>query len=344
MKMKIMKMTAAQAARMSEWVKKYVKIGLSTEPANFNAATEAALKAYKLCNLEKPMIVLRMGSPYAATLGGILAWAHLRALQNLAGKKLPAVGAQVWDQVEAQVWDQVWAQVRAQVGAQVWDQVGAQVRDQVGDQVGDQEEPLWPWFYNAFEAGWLSFYDTMAAVGIDTSPLHGLTEMGRSAGPAWLWWDVALVCERPSAIHRNTSGLHCDGGMAVRYRDGWGIHALNGVAVPEWLAMTPAEELDPLQFSKIENAEVRREFVRKVGVERLCEKLGTKVLDKSDDGMYELHAVDLKGETGEWPYLKMKNPSIGVYHMEAVAKECRTVKAALAFRNGGEFEHLAPLT
>jgi hypothetical protein len=54
--------------------------------------------------------------------------------------------------------------------------------------------------------------------------------------------------------------------------------------------------------------------------------------------------VDLKGTTGLWPYLKMRNPSIGVYHMEAVKKSCRTVHEALVFRNGGEFEHIAPLT
>jgi hypothetical protein len=157
---KIDKLTPQQVARIPEWVKKWVDIGLSTEPANFEAATAAALKAYKFANLGAPMVVLRMGSPYAATIGGAYAWIILK---NMFGAQVRAqVWAQVWaqvgdqvrDQVRAQVWDQVGAQVgdqvrdqvraqvgaqvRAQVGAQVWDQVGAQVWDQVGAQVGDQ--------------------------------------------------------------------------------------------------------------------------------------------------------------------------------------------------------------
>ena len=96
--MKITKLTPEQEAQIPGWVKKWVDIGLSTEPADFEAATEAALKAYALCNLKKPMVVLRMGSPYAATVGGALAWQMLRSLRP----------------------DQVRAQVRAQVGDQVW--------------------------------------------------------------------------------------------------------------------------------------------------------------------------------------------------------------------------------
>jgi hypothetical protein len=141
---RIDRLTPEQQARFGEWTKKWVDIGLSTEPADFDTATEAALKAYKLCNLDKPMVVLRMSSPYAATIGGALAWSMLR---DMKVKKVGAqVGDQVGDQVWAQVWDQVGDQVRDQVGAQVraqvWAQVGAQVRaqvrDQVGDQVGDQ--------------------------------------------------------------------------------------------------------------------------------------------------------------------------------------------------------------
>jgi len=45
---KITKLTPEQEARFPEFVKKWVDIGLSTEPADFDAATEAALKAYAL--------------------------------------------------------------------------------------------------------------------------------------------------------------------------------------------------------------------------------------------------------------------------------------------------------
>jgi hypothetical protein len=43
--MQIKTMTAAQAAKMPEWVNKWLEIGLSTAPADFDAATEAEARA-----------------------------------------------------------------------------------------------------------------------------------------------------------------------------------------------------------------------------------------------------------------------------------------------------------
>lgn len=83
-------------------VKKWIEIGLSTEPADFNAATEAALKAYKLCNLKNPMVVLRMGSPFAATLGGALAWDLLREIKNIQVRS--QVGDTVYNYRGGQFW------------------------------------------------------------------------------------------------------------------------------------------------------------------------------------------------------------------------------------------------
>ena len=138
---KITELTAAQKAKFPAWVKKWIEVGLSTEPADFDKATDAALRAYKLCNLKRPMVILRMGSPYGATVGGALAWLFLREASRASGSPFAVrdqVGDQVWAQVGDQVWDQVGAQVRDQVWAQVVDQVREQVRDQVRDQVWDQ--------------------------------------------------------------------------------------------------------------------------------------------------------------------------------------------------------------
>jgi hypothetical protein len=143
---KITEITPDQASRFPEWVKKWTDIGLSTDPADFEKAEIAALKAYELIGLKKPMVVLRVGSPLSATISGAMAWCFLRSLfqvraqvgDQVRDQVWDQVGDQVWDQVRAQVGDQVWDQVRAQVGDQVWDQVWDQVRAQVGDQVWDQ--------------------------------------------------------------------------------------------------------------------------------------------------------------------------------------------------------------
>ena len=139
---KIRKLTPDQIARFAEWTEQWIKIGLSTEPADFDKAIDAALRVYKLANLKKPMIVLRVSSPYGATLGGRLAWAMLRELENphVASQVESQVKSQVASQVKSQVAWKVWSRVESQVKSQVWSQVGSQVESQVWSQVKSQVE------------------------------------------------------------------------------------------------------------------------------------------------------------------------------------------------------------
>ena len=141
---KIMQITPEQSARFGEWAQEWITIGLSTQPADFDKATEAALRAYALCNLARPKIILRMSSPYGATLGGALAWALLREIKQHTESQVwsqvqPQVVSQVQSQVQSQVLSQVqsqvWSQVQSQVGSQVWSQVWSQVQSQVWSQV-----------------------------------------------------------------------------------------------------------------------------------------------------------------------------------------------------------------
>jgi hypothetical protein len=135
---RIDKLTDEQQSRFQAWSNRWIEIGLSTAPADFDAATEAALKAYKLCNLAKPTVILRMGSPYAATVGGAYAWLLLKEVFK------QQVGQQVGQQVEQQVGQQVRQQVGQQVGQQVWQQVWQQVEQQVRQQVRQQvEQQVW---------------------------------------------------------------------------------------------------------------------------------------------------------------------------------------------------------
>ncbi|GAG45719.1 unnamed protein product, partial [marine sediment metagenome] len=54
------------------------------------------------------------------------------------------------------------------------------------------------------------------------------------------------------------------------------------------------------------------------------------LIDKQDN--YEVILVNLGARVGEWPYLKMLNPSIGVWHLECLDSRCRTVQDAINFR------------
>lgn len=221
-----------------------------------------------------------------------------------------------------------------------------------------------------YDAGWTAFYDFAERIGVAKyDPKWGFDiwkDFIRNSGvfATKLYDDGrAYVCRRPTVFRRNAAGeLHAENGMAIAWRDNYGEYFLNGVPVEEWLVMTPAEKIDPTVLTKETNAEVRREIVRKVGIDRVLSKCRAEVIDtyimksatfteQTPDGRqikvvrpeskYELVVLDL-GDNRRRPFLKMANPSLpGVWHIEGVPPETKTVKEALKFRNGREDEPIA---
>jgi hypothetical protein len=158
-----------------------------------------------------------------------------------------------------------------------------------------------------------------------------------------LFWKLAFIGEKPHAIHRNENGrLHKDGAAAVEYSDGWGVYALNGIRMKSDYILTPAEKLAPETVLQESNVDVRRELIRKIGIERMLSKLPHKVLDKRGD--YELLSVTLSPEVRDARYLKMLNKSIGVWHVEGEPPEIDTVEKALNRRNQQWFTDAEVLT
>jgi len=103
--------------------------------------------------------------------------------------------------------------------------------------------------------------------------------------------------------------------------------------------MLPPERLEGKRLLEISNAQVRTEFVKKVGVERICSDLGAKTIDTASD--YALLELDL-GDGRRRPYLKMKNPSTNEWHVEGVHPTCTTVREAINWRAGDINEDWEP--
>lgn len=165
------------------------------------------------------------------------------------------------------------------------------------------------------------------------------------------WWApfdyAAIIVERPTilAIDLTTGNLHSETGPAIAFRDGVSLYYLNGVAVPEYLVMTPSEKLDLNWYTQQTNADVKAEFVRKYGVERMCEKFG-KIVDsykkypkkqfpKWHASEYEVWDMQpLFPELDHAYYLKMLNQTTGIWHMEGLSPKCNTIDIALTERFG----------
>jgi hypothetical protein len=107
------------------------------------------------------------------------------------------------------------------------------------------------------------------------------------------------------------------------------------------MAESHPDEMDARRVLRVRNVDERREIIRRMSMERLIGQLDPKVLDverREVGGEYRLLAVDMKhGEP--WRFLQMVNQSIGAVHIEAVPRECNTVRQALNWRRSQNINH-----
>ena len=215
---------------------------------------------------------------------------------------------------------------------------------QVGAQVGAQVKNfIWPYVSGNLWSGWFSFCDFMfsAVIKLETPLFTDLKEMSK----LHLVYPLDQACvlsQKPIEINMTNGLLHKDGAPSIKYADGFSVWSLNGVRVPQELAETPTEKLSMEFFKKETNADIRAEFIRKFGIQRMV-SLG-RVVDSvtEESGEWERRSeyqlIDM-GKVYEIPYaphLKMKNLTTGIYHMEGVDPTCKTVQDAIKYRCGGK--------
>lgn len=295
-KKKITELTAKQTAQMEKYRDKWILIGHDTSRCDRAKVEKLVAPLYEVAKLEPPQTILWARSPYEA----------IDILTN-----------------------------KYDVSAQTC---------------------FNSFCYGQHDASWLGFYEyfnDVVNLKEDCSPILPFIAISKEVGWFLPFAEVICFCERPIEINLFTEAdnkTHCfhnekpsyvvlnaqthkDGDMAIKFEDGTGIYRLHGVEVPKEIAVTPWNKLDPTLILSTQNAEVRREIVRKIGIERIFQHLDAEVIDKDIKGEYELLLLDLK-DGRKRPYLKMNNPSIGVYHIEGVAPEITSIKEALKFRNG----------
>jgi len=150
---------------------------------------------------------------------------------------------------------------------------------------------------------------------------------------SFMSYGLAIVCKRPRYIKTFKDRLHCDDGPAIEWADGSRWYCLNGVRVPHQLITLSPGDFDPRIILMIENAEVRKEIVRKIGIENLISRLNGQLLDRWNG--YELIKLNMPGMQIVPVYLKMTNPSTGAIHVEGVPPEIATCREALSWRVEG---------
>jgi len=314
MKEKITELTDEQKAKMPEYVDKWIEIGTNTDRLDTTTTRKTVDGFRKLINLEVDVPLLVVKNPIEGWVASAL------ALQDVAFEDIPAEMVLVFN--------------------------GNPKKREI-------PKATMPWQTGSFFAASFSFYDYMLEViGVEFNAelwaKYKTWEATSQLGCIYPLAAMTIVSEKPLEIHLNEARvLHRDGGPALVY-DGMGdlmIYSLNGVRVPQELAETDAEKLDLQQYHSITNADVRAEFVRKVGIERFLdsgklvdsyEKYDKTTHDWWHKSEYELYDMSNMFDGLSYaPYLKMTNQTTGIYHMEGVSPDCRTVSAALKERFGG---------
>ncbi|MBF0459383.1 MAG: hypothetical protein HQK99_15950 [Nitrospirae bacterium] len=185
------------------------------------------------------------------------------------------------------------------------------------------------------DSAWFFLFDYISAIGIRRNELIDKYKVFLQSGvlSSMFFEKNAIILIQPKITKMTANNqLHCDGDAAIDWRDGHKTYLLHNVLVPEHLAVTPHHKLDP-ELVLTGNTEIRREIVRKIGMDRLIAHFGAVVIDRYYD--YELIELSLREIDVTGRYLKIKDPSIGTWHVEGVPPEINTCKQALEWRKRG---------
>lgn len=324
----IEKLTHEQTAMFGPWVDKWIQIGRTTGPADMQTFSHAVRQIYRLSKLAEPEHIVCVESPVLAM------WVTSILSTALANKE-------IFDPEALPIREPFKAPVVRAV-QNVFSRCKlpkVKFRKHMLRAIQGTAQQLWSsYFGGQFWSGYnsyITFFTEVCHLQL-SDHLAECERYYREAQVSVGWWyateKVVVASDHPLEFHMNKERrAHLDLGSALTFGHGFDYYFLNGVSMPKEVVMTPADQLDAKMILRIENVEQRRELVRKIGAEKLCEDLGAEVLDR--DGNYELIAVKLRDGVAR-PYLKMVNPSIGVYHIEGVARGVTTVQEALNYRNG----------
>jgi hypothetical protein len=269
------------------------------------------------------------------------------------------LGLQLYSQLDSQLGLQLDSQLRSQLHSQLYSQLDSQLGLQLDSQLDLQlDSQLRSQLYSqlgykvSFRYWWSGYYTFYSFINRELLPeievplLEKMKEFCYDIPSGYFHTGFCVISQPPTEIHRKGMVLHNEKDMACKFADGWGLYSLNGIRLDGKYVTTPSCELSVEDVMKESNVDVRREVLRKIGLERFIKETQAKCLDKLEIKVnnkqceYQLLEVDF-GEGIIARVLKMDNPSIDAMHVEGVEDTCNTVKEALAWRNGFN-EYVAP--
>ena len=267
--------------------------------------------------------------------------------------------SQLYSQLDSQLGSQLDSQLHRQLGSQLHrqldSQLGSQLYSQLDSQLHRQLDSIELDFYSGYYwtqcgnimSGYCALYDYIDSELIKLKKGRKIWNLYKNICSElhyfYIFNDFVFCSEKPIELHYNSKDqLHNEFGSSVRYNDGYSLYNLNGVIVSKEIVVTSADKLDPKLVITETNAEVRKEIVKKIGIQNVITKLGYKTLEIGKDyvgNRCELILLDLQ-DGRQRPYLNMINPSTGEFHIEGVHPRCDTLEKAWNFRKPKKLQNI----
>lgn len=267
---RIDKLTEAQRAKIDAWADRWIEIGLRTGKADRQTFEAAARRCYEHAKIPWPGRVVWVTSPLVVALAAPVA-AFVLELRKKSIIDLGAVGGAVGGLIRKAVADVIGRGWVNYIGGQLW---------------------CGGWWYGG---AYTSFFREICNLDLPGDLWQRGIAYEETIQSACWWYphrDFVMVCERPTVIHReladpnrqrgwNSHRLHCVNGPAVAWPDGWGVYAIHGARVPEYVINRP-HEITVVKIKAEKNAEVRRIMIERFGEVRYIEESGMKPIAHDD--------------------------------------------------------------
>lgn len=336
----IKKITKKQEKTIPFFIDKWLK--MATRKINKKQCQKAVNDIYQEMRKDKPIIIYGQSPMQTVLLASLFlcltnkesSQLHSQLHLLLSLQLNPRLESQLRSQLHSQLYSLLYSQLESRLNSLLYSQLESQLESQLHSQLHSRLKEVHSNSYIAiWWLIWCGWYDYGRYIGIkyDKNLYNKFISFVKEVNYIIPYEKICFISEKPVKIQWKNKQLHNDTGLAVEYADGYGLYCLNGVNVGRKIVMTPAGELDPQLMLKEKNAEVRREIIRKIGIEKVIDSLGAKVIEKRNG--YELLNFDI-GNGRMRPFLKMRNPSIGTWHIEGVHPDCDTIDKALNSRNG----------
>jgi hypothetical protein len=193
---------------------------------------------------------------------------------------------QLYYQLNQQLYLQLYYQLNQQLDHQFNHQPDQQIHQQL-NKIKFKYYPIYYWSQSGnINSGYCAFYDFIESeiISLDSKTqkiFQNFKKVVSELHYFWVFKDFVFCSEKPIELFFNENNqLHKDLSASVKYADDYSLYSLNGVNVDKEIVMTSANELDCNLFYKIDNVEIRQEFVKKVGLNRLAKELNFEVIEK----------------------------------------------------------------